>query len=161
MLALSQTGSTAPSTDAGLTYNASTNRLGVTGGVNPNSSGGTALTNLDNSTYTPTLTNTTNIAASTAAVCQYFRINDMVTICGRVDIDPTAAAAIELRMSLPIASSFTSDTHAGGVAFCTAIAGQGLAIAAETSGTNTLKFVGIVTDVASRQYAFTVTYRIR
>lgn len=57
------------------------------------------------STYTPTLTNTTNIAASTAYTTYYQRIGDIVHVWGTVDIDATTAATLsEMGMSLPVAS---------------------------------------------------------
>lgn len=67
-------------------------------------------------TYTPTLTNTTNIDASTAYVCQYLRVGNVVTVSGRVDVDSTAAAGTSsvMGMSLPIASDFASATNCGG-----------------------------------------------
>lgn len=65
-------------------------------------------------TYTPTLTNVTNIAASTAYVCQWLRVGNVVTVSGKVDIDPTSAGATELGLSLPVASNFTSNEQCGG-----------------------------------------------
>ena len=58
-------------------------------------------------TYTPTLTNTTNVAASTAATTHYLRIGDWVHVWGTVDIDATSSLTIsEMGMSLPVASGF-------------------------------------------------------
>jgi hypothetical protein len=64
--------------------------------------------------YTPTLTNTSNIDASTAYVTQWFRVGNMVTVAGRVDVDPTAAGSIDLKISLPIASNFTGNEQLTG-----------------------------------------------
>src|SRR3990167_10996405 len=67
-------------------------------------------------TYTPTLTNVFNVAASTAYACQYMRVGNVVTVSGQVDIDPTAASTYtELDISLPIASAFTATNQLGGV----------------------------------------------
>jgi hypothetical protein len=69
---------------------------------------------LASGTYTPTLSNTTNIAASAAFVCQYQRVGNVVTVSGRVNITPTAASvASELGISLPIASTGLSGTLDG------------------------------------------------
>lgn len=66
-------------------------------------------------TYTPTLSNTTNIAASTAYVTQYMRVGSVVTVGGRVAVDVTAATTeTELGISLPIASAFTAEENLGG-----------------------------------------------
>jgi hypothetical protein len=67
--------------------------------------------------YTPTLTNTTNIAASTAYTTHYTVIGDMVTVWGTVDIDATAAATItEMGMSLPFAAGISQIYDLAGTA---------------------------------------------
>jgi hypothetical protein len=58
--------------------------------------------------YTPTLTNVTNLDASTAYQCWYFKVGSKVTFWGKVDVDPTASAATELGISLPVASGFAN-----------------------------------------------------
>lgn len=66
-------------------------------------------------TYTPTLFNVTNIQSSTAYVLTYLRVGNMVTVCGKVDIDPTSSSTgTELGISLPIASDFTAPEQCGG-----------------------------------------------
>jgi hypothetical protein len=72
--------------------------------------------NVFSGTYTPTLTNVTNVASSTAVTCQYMRVGNVVTVSGQVSITATAGAATTvLDMSLPIASAFTLERQAGGV----------------------------------------------
>lgn len=66
-------------------------------------------------TYTPTINNTTNVSASTAKICMYMRIGNMVTVYGGVDIDPTATGNTVIGISLPIASNLTNDTDLAGV----------------------------------------------
>jgi len=109
-------------------------------------------------TYTPTLTNTTNVAASTAFECQYMRVGNVVTVSGEVDIDATATGNAVLNMSLPIASNLTAATQVGGVAFA-ALIQQGFAILADTSANNAL-FRGNLSDAANRSYWFSFTYQI-
>lgn len=65
-------------------------------------------------TYTPTLTNVTNITASTAYQCQYMRVGNVVTVSGKIDIDPTSTGASELGISLPISSGVPNDYEAAG-----------------------------------------------
>lgn len=56
-------------------------------------------------TYTPTITNGVNVASSTPLQCQWMRVGNVVTVSGKVVIDPTAAAATAFQMTLPIASN--------------------------------------------------------
>lgn len=72
-------------------------------------------------TWTPTLTNVTNLTASTAYLSNYIRINDMVVCFGRFDADVTAIAptSTELGMSLPIASALSGSNQLGGTASTT------------------------------------------
>ena len=66
-------------------------------------------------TYTPTLTHTTNVGASTAYSMLYLRVGDIVFVSGRVDIDADAAGDTSLGMSLPIGSRFALDGDCSGV----------------------------------------------
>ena len=62
----------------------------------------------DTGNYTPTLTNTTNVAASTAYQCWWFHIADRIYVFGEVSIDATSAATIsEMGMSLPVSSNIS------------------------------------------------------
>jgi len=117
-------------------------------------------TQLTSGTYTPTLTNVTNVAASAAIVCQYLRVLTAVTVSGSVSITATAAVNTVLRMSLPIASNFASVGQAGGT-FATTTAGgitQGGIVADATNKTFTFQFVA--TSLVATTYTFSVTYQI-
>lgn len=75
------------------------------------------LSTVKSGRYTPTLTSVLNLDATTAFECRWFRVADMVSVSGRLNADPTAAGAVELGISLPIASNFTSaNTDCNGVA---------------------------------------------
>jgi hypothetical protein len=115
-------------------------------------------------TYTPTLFNTTNIAASTAFACQWLRVGDTVTVSGQVNIDPTAAAASVLGMSLPIASNFGGTQNLGGTA---TVAGTGAAVPSISSAiladptNDRAQFLWLQNaDLTNRSWAFQFTYRI-
>lgn len=111
-------------------------------------------------TYTPTLTNTANVSASTAYQCQYYRQYGVVTVSGRVDVDPTlTATTTKLELSLPIASDFLSEENCGGVAFCPTVSGMGAAILAEKNN-NTAMIQFLSGDVANNAMYFSFTYRI-
>lgn len=71
-------------------------------------------------TYTPTLTNVTNIASSTLnADFIYARILSVVIVVGSVRLDPTTAAtSTQLGISLPIASNFSTSYDCNGNASC-------------------------------------------
>lgn len=111
-------------------------------------------------TYTPTLTNTLNISASTAYSCQYFRLGSVVTVSGRVDIDPTAASTLTtLSISLPIASNFSAENECGGTAAVRDVAGESAAIYADA--TNDLALLSFTTsDTSNRAFSFSFTYRV-
>jgi hypothetical protein len=113
--------------------------------------------------YTPTLTNTTNIAASASGVVYYLRVGKMVQVYGTVDIDPTAAAPTvsALGISLPIASAFTSLRDASGTAVgqTGSVTYQAGIISADAANDRvTLSFNA--TDTANRTWTFSFMYQI-
>lgn len=111
--------------------------------------------NVFSGTYTPTLTNTTNITASTANTAYYTRVGNMVTVSGRVSIDPTATGSITLGVSLPIASDISNN--------CWGVCNnqQGDAIAVTSDNTNDrASFIGVVADAGNRVYSFTFQYQV-
>ncbi len=121
--------------------------------------GGATLATINTGTYTPALTNVTNVAASTAYICQYLRIGNVVTVSGRVDIDPTATGATELGMSLPIASNFAGGTQCSGTFSSHLIAGLGGSISADITN-DRAQFRMNANDTANREHHFIFTYII-
>jgi hypothetical protein len=118
-----------------------------------------ALTNVTSGTYTPTLTNTTNLDATTAFQCQYIRIDNTVFVSGKVDIDPTAAGVtVDMGMSLPIASNFGSAEDCAGTGFCTAVQ-QGAAILGDATN-DRARWVFLVNDTANRSFYFSFGYQV-
>lgn len=114
---------------------------------------------LASGTYTPTLFNVTNVAASTAYQCQYLQVGSVVSVSGKVDVDPTAAVATELGLSLPIASNLGATENLGGTAFALAVAGQGAAILADVAN-DRASFQWVAVDVANRSMYFQFQYQI-
>ena len=110
-------------------------------------------------TYTPTLFNVTNIAASLPYVTQWFRVADMVTVYGSVNIDPTAAGASELGMSLPIASNLGNASQLAGMGDCHAVAGYSYAIFGDTANKRA-SFQWVAVDIANRATRFIFSYQI-
>lgn len=110
------------------------------------------------SSYTPTLYNSTNVAASTAYLTYYQQIGETVRVWGELDIDATSASVLsELTMSLPISSTFSASYELAGMA---------------TFEDNTIVRISgsIVSDVAifkfipqtntNNKYSFNFTYKI-
>ena len=116
--------------------------------------------NVTSGTYTPTLTNTTNVAASTAYTCQYMRVGDVVTVSGRVAIDPTATGNTELRVSLPIASNLTSAEQCAGTFSMVSALSSGTGGISGNTGSDVAVFNYLATDIANRSFYFSFTYLI-
>ena len=111
-----------------------------------------------NGTYTPTLTDVANVAASTAYSCQYIRVGTVVTVSGEVDIDPTTTLTLtQLGISLPIASNLTATNELGGTS------ADDLGTAARVAGdatNNRAELRMTPVDVTNRRFSFTFTYRV-
>lgn len=110
-------------------------------------------------TYTPTLTNVTNVGASTAYQCQYFQVNNVVTVTGKVDIDPTAGGLAQLGISLPVASNLGAAEDCAGVAFASGIAGQGAAILGDATN-NRAEMNFIAVDTTNQPMYFSFSYEV-
>lgn len=118
-------------------------------------------TGLAHGTYTPTLTNVTNVAASTAYECHYTRVGNQVTVFGKVDIDQTAAGAFEVGISLPIASNFAAVTDLSGSGVSINSAGISDAPYMEADTTNDrASFKGNDTDIANHAHYFQFMYTV-
>lgn len=125
--------------------------IGKVGVTSPAASDG----NVFSGTYTPTLTNSANIAASTAYQCQYMRLGNAVTVSGRVSIDPTAAGLIQMEMTLPVSSDINNNCF-GAIANAFGDAGY---IGPDNAG-NRARVISTVADIANREYGFTFTYLV-
>jgi hypothetical protein len=76
----------------------------------------TALS-VSSGTYTPTITNGSNVTANTPRVCQYTRVGNIVTVSGRVDLTVTSASTnTDINISLPIPSNIGTIYELNGVA---------------------------------------------
>ena len=110
------------------------------------------------STYTPFLSNQTNISSSTAYECQYTKINDVVTVSGKINITPTATGAFDLRITVPISTSnFTDSGQAAGTAHDGGTQSAGI-YAQVTS--KVFRMTGSFSSTSARSWYFTATYRI-
>ena len=113
--------------------------------------------NVFSGTYTPTLTNTTNITSSSAFTFSYMRVGNVVTVQGRVTIVPASAAACELNIALPIASNLALESLSGCVG-PTSVYTVGFCDGNATLDTARITFLAPATT--SRQWPVSFTYRI-
>lgn len=113
----------------------------------------------ESGTYTPTLTNTTNISASTARLATYMRVGNTVTVSGQLDIDPTAAGAVLLGISLPIASNFSTAYQLGGVGSSIAIANESYGIEADSTN-DRASMKNIAVSTANHTVTYQFTYQV-
>lgn len=118
-----------------------------------------AALSLASGTYTPTLFNTTNVAASTAYSCQYLRVGSVVTVSGKVDVDPTAAGFTVIGISLPIASNLANGNELGGTGAAPGIAGLSAGILADSANDRAVMEWTAV-DITNQSWAFQFLYRI-
>jgi hypothetical protein len=130
----------------------------------PNQSLGTTASptfaNIYSGTYTPTLTGTANVAASTPYLCGYYRLGSTVTVFGRLDVDATAAAptVTSIGISLPIASNFSAPEQCGGAGNCITTVDRGPIYADATN--DRAEFLFIATNTANAAYYFSFSYRV-
>jgi hypothetical protein len=108
-------------------------------------------------TYTPSLTNVANVAASTAYLCQYLRVGNIVTVAGAVTIDATTTGTTQLGMSLPVASNFANNYELGGVAR-SPTTDTARILADTTNDRANIYFT--CADTASLLWSFTFTYLV-
>ena len=116
--------------------------------------------NGSNGPFTPTITNGTNVAASTARLCRMLMMGNIVFCSGHVTIDPTATGPINWYMSLPIPSNFTSAYDASGT--FTSLSGTGITgiIFADTVN-DRLKFDGAAALSPVQDIGFSAAYTIK
>lgn len=110
-------------------------------------------------TYTPTLTNVANVAASTAYECQYLRVANMVHVTGKVDVDPTTTATLtQLGISLPVASNLGAAEDLAGAGWFPGI-GQGAALLGDATN-NRAELNYICGDVTNQSAYFSFSYAV-
>ena len=73
----------------------------------------TVQANSSSGTYTPTLTNTTNITSSILNQAVYTKVGDIVTVTVGYSATPTASGNCIITLPLPIARSVSTSIYAG------------------------------------------------
>lgn len=122
--------------------------------------------NVYSSTYTPTITNGTNITDSSASSQSFYtRVYDQVFFNIPISVNPTAIGEISLEISLPVASNFTATNQAHGMAMSTigavgAITGMQMAVISASIANDRLVLNGYAGDANSLQWNIIGKYRI-
>lgn len=114
-------------------------------------------------TYSPTLSNTTNITSSTPQVTHYFKIGNQVFVSGLLTFTLTNNAIGALGISLPISSNFTSSTDCTGSVTITGAGGlpiNAIIVANTTTDVAEINTAsGILDDIPLTAY-FTFIYTV-
>lgn len=120
---------------------------------------GNTIPTLVNGTYTPTLTGVANVASSSAALCQYMCVGDVVTVSGKITIQATALlTSTSIGISLPVASSFANDFQCGGTGAPIGANSAGPIYADATNDRAEFNYVSA--DTTSRAFHFTFSYGV-
>jgi len=125
--------------------------------VQANSSGQLSATQaIASGTYTPTLTNTTNITSSTLTHASYTRVGNIVTVFVRASASITANGVAELTFSLPISTTTPNATLTGSNINSTPLIEA--VVSGGTSGTTIgAKFIGVAGDSHTISVTFQYT----
>lgn len=102
--------------------------------------------------WTPSLSNTTNLDGSTAYQCIFLRVGAILAFAGKVDANPTAAAATTLGISLPVTSNIAAEEDVAGVGFCSAVQ-QGARLLGDATN-NRITMQWLANDTANRGWSF-------
>ncbi len=108
-------------------------------------------------TYTPTLTAVVNVASSTLRAAWYARSNDIVHVDVICDIDPTAASATTLAISLPVASDLASVYDASGIGVSDA---SEVGIVQADATNNRVNYTYTAAGTGSTQHRIQFSYRV-
>lgn len=111
------------------------------------------------STYTPTLTNVANVDASTAYALQYIRVGNVITVSGKIDVDPTAGATLtQVGITLPVASDLAQAYQCAGIVASPGTNGYGWIRGDATNNRAEAFFVPGATS--NQEFYFHFTYRV-
>ena len=116
---------------------------------------------IESSSYTPVLTNTTNISTSTAQLLSVVRVGDEVKVSGRVTsvAATVGGSACVLEFSLPIASNFSTVGDCAGTCVGATLYEAGY-FSADTAN-KTAKMTFKPSTTASQSFYFTFSYIIK
>lgn len=112
-------------------------------------------------TYTPTLSNTYNVASTTALTAHYMRVGDQVTVTGRFGAASTSVGTMQVGISLPIASSMTAADDATGMGSSTTTSTFRRVDLYYKVASSTVVLETVTNDTGDNNYRFQFTYTIK
>lgn len=115
---------------------------------------------IESGTFSSSITNQTNVAASTFNGMQYIRIGDYVSVDAYVAIDPTATGLTVIDLQLPVASSLATSVDVMGLGNCQGFHDQNGTVTANV-GAGKATFAYIATDINNQVFYIHFSYRIR
>lgn len=123
--------------------------------------GGTPLSTVASGTYTPTYTGVANVDSITPFEARWMQIGDIVSVQGRVQIDPTSSTtATSLRISLPVPSDILTTGYLGGMAVASNVDDHTARVESDTvNDAALLNYTSRISTPSAWVYDF--SYRIR
>lgn len=111
---------------------------------------------ITSTTYTVTLTNTTNIASSSTNTTYYQRLGDVVHVWGEFTATATATGICEMGFSIPVSSGFTNSFDGAGTGSSDAYSVRIFADA--TNDRMTFRWTAPNTSATTHSFHFTYKY---
>jgi len=163
IVALTSTGAAVTGTQSVSGAATLSSTLSVTGKITATTAGidvpTSALGTCYSGTYTPSITNATNVTQTTAIQCRYTRIGNLVTVYGKLNLAVnTPGVTVSWEFSLPVASSITvSNTDATGVG----VSETSVEVYGGIAGTGVFVFSGVGITTANHGVSFTFNYIVK
>lgn len=132
------------------------------GNSTPFSSGAALATVVidDHYQYTPTLTNSTNVAASTFSIWDYvFLAGNLIQVSGRCTAQATTVGNCVMQIALPVPSNFSGSGQASG-SFIAGTTGSNIAGVVDSDASDTFEVRWAAPDTGNKSFAFLATYRL-
>jgi len=123
-----------------------------------------ALGTCYSSTYTPSITNAANTTQTTAVLCRYTRVGNIVTVYGMLNLAVNViGSGVSFEVSLPVSSNLTNaneDLSGVGAAYPSGAASETYRALAETTN-DTASFSGLGFNSNNHGVGFTFSYIVK
>lgn len=107
--------------------------------------------------WTPTLTAAANVAATSAKLCLFYEIGNVINFSGQFTVQPSSAALCRVGITLPVSSNFASQEDLSGPAGCRNLQGQAGALNADITN-DRMEFACVMVTAANGEWSFTGSY---